>query len=78
MMTMSEIRAADIAAGGHFFDRVTMRHYGQTMRHFRLLAAKCQQCPDGILFSGTSAGVVTVYRFNPSTGRIVTHERAIP
>ena len=34
-MTLAEIKAANVAAGNHFFDRDTMRFFGETMRDYR-------------------------------------------
>lgn len=36
-ITISDIRQRNIANGGHFFDRATMRSQGQTMKNFKLV-----------------------------------------
>jgi hypothetical protein len=34
--TLAEIRAANQAAGGHMFDRQTLKFFGETMRNYRV------------------------------------------
>jgi hypothetical protein len=43
--TVSEVRAANIAAGGRFFSRQNMAHAGDTLRSFALW-----RDPEGVLF----------------------------
>ena len=73
--TVSDIRAANIEAGGHFFDRKTMQFFGDTVRNF----AVCEI--DGAIYlrrvrpmrnsSGKSmGGMGKLYAVNMETGAI--------
>jgi hypothetical protein len=35
-MTISQLKAKNIAAGGKFFDRAAMKHWGDTMKNFAI------------------------------------------
>lgn len=76
--TLSEVREANLSAGRHFFDRATMRAFGDTMKSFRLAKEKL---PDGRLIlvrvrpmrdrSGRDMGGIGQRRpFDPRTGEI--------
>lgn len=62
--TVSEVRAANIAAGGRFFSRQNMRHTGDTLKSFAL----CRD-PQGELF---------IYRKPEATVRTLTSKDSEP
>lgn len=76
--TLSEIRAASLAAGNHFFTRETMRFFGDTMRSFRIMDGGRPDAAGMVRFrrvrpmrsrdGSDMGGVGKVYTFNPSTG----------
>ncbi len=76
--TLSEIRAASLAAGNHFFTRQTMRFFGDTMRSFRIVDGGRLDAAGLVRFQRVRpmrsrdgcemGGVGKVYTFNPATG----------
>lgn len=66
-LTMSEIRARNLAAGHHTFDRKTMKFFGETMRNWRAgpVAFGCQF----VFRRGGKAGNAT-FIFNPINGSL--------
>ena len=77
--SMSDIRATSLAKGCHFFDRKTMRGFGDTMRSFAVVDGG-KPGPDGLVTfrrvrpmhdsrGACMGGVGKLYRFDPATGR---------
>ena len=72
-ITLSEIKAHNQRAGFHFFDRETMRFFGDTMRSFRAIT----KSTDGKIYvervraiKDGGGGVGKLYEYNPITGGI--------
>ena len=74
--TIQEIKRINIESGGHFFDRDTMRGFGNTMKDFRVIhinpthedqeiyiRAHNHNAPEG-------TDPIVYYQFDPATGRI--------
>lgn len=74
--TLSQIREANGNAGGLFFSRAAMRHFGDTAKSFRVIDLGAS----GIFLERLTAmrdrdgrdmgGIGKLYEFEPSTGRI--------
>lgn len=74
-LTMSEIRERVIASGSHFFDRKTMRFFGETMRNY----GAGEVLPDGCQVfrkSGSRAGY-KAYKFNPVTAGVSSYVESV-
>lgn len=72
MWILSTIRRANIAAGGHWFDRSTLRFFNS--RVYRTV----YQGPGGVYFVSWESydginGDFTVRQFNPDTGDVRTY-----
>lgn len=65
--TKAGIRAANERAGYYFFNRKTMRFFGQTMKDFKVINRK-----DGrvVVYAPLKYGGVTVGEFIPKTGNV--------
>ena len=78
-LTLSDIRAANTAAGFYFFSRDTMRAFGDTMRSFAvrrrdgmILIERVRPMRDR---DGRSmGGVGKLYRFDPATGGVNSYD----
>ena len=71
---MSEIRARVIDSGSHYFDRATLRFFGETMRNF--VAGPVRE--DGkqyVYRNGGKAGNKTML-FDPMANRLSNEENA--
>lgn len=67
--TLSQIRAANKAAGGHFFDAKTMKFFGDTMKNFRVVHSGDEVLVQRFKTSAKGAPPKT-WRFDPHTGGI--------
>lgn len=63
--TLGEIRAANERGGFHFFDRKTLRFFGETMRNYRV--GKVIDGKVSVIRRGGKAGSAT-FLFDPDTG----------
>lgn len=68
--TIADIRAANMAAGHHFFDRDTMQHHGETVKDYRVQHSDPRGNRGGgrVLLESQKSG--KMYEFNPKTGEI--------
>lgn len=80
--TMAGIRQESLERGGHFFERATMRAFGDTMASFRVERGG-QPDETGMVYfrrvrpmrsryDSAMGGVGRRYAFNPATGTVAT------
>jgi len=59
-MTISQLKAKNIAGDGHFFDRATLRQFGDTIKNFGIRKRPVK-----------GSRVKGVWLFNSITGRMI-------
>lgn len=73
--TLAEVKKANLAAGHFFFDRETLKAFGETMKNWavsnvngRVFVERIKAGRSDASFSGGAVGVK--YEFYPETGRL--------
>lgn len=71
MITIYELKRRNVANGGHFFSRDTLKHWGDTLKGLRV---KRDVDPKQVIVTRKRSG--TAWRFDLATGRMVAPLRA--
>lgn len=71
MITIYELKRRNVANGGHFFSRETLKHWGDTLKGLKV---KRDIDPQQVIVERKASG--KAWRFNLATGRMVAPLRA--
>ena len=71
MITIYELKRRNVASGGYFFARATLKHWGDTLKGLKV---KRDIDPQQVIVTRKASG--KAWRFNLATGRMIAPVRA--